>query len=163
MKPVLFISFFLLTANAATTERCNEIRSQVNECTKAAHRTYVDAMKAMEDGRPNYRARKTCNYLMDAIETCPNKLTEDDCNTEEMVTNMKDSQIKRVMENIGQSLADFDSCKCPAVKASLNRMKAAEGEEVLECDNDAMSDAGPSSKGLVGVLLLPVLVLFCIF
>merc|ERR1719158_1220233 len=162
MKPVLLISFFLLIANAATTERCNEIRAQFNECTRTAHQTYVDAIKAREDGRPNYRARKTCNYLMDSIETCGNKLTEDDCTTEEAVTNLKDNQIRRIMENIGQTVADFDSCKCPAVKVSLNRMKAAEGAEVLECDDDAMSDAGVS-KGLVGVLLVPVLVLYCLF
>ena len=34
----------------------------------------------------------------------------------EQVTAMKDTQISKVLENIGQSVADFDSCKCPAVK-----------------------------------------------
>ena len=32
------------------------------------------------------------------------------------VTAMKDTQISRVMTNIGESVEDFDSCKCPTVK-----------------------------------------------
>merc|ERR1719516_499160 len=89
---LVFSFFFLLTANAADVERCNEVRSQFNECARRAHQTYVDAMTKGDDGRPSYRARKTCNYLVDSIETCGNKLLEDDCNTEEAVTNMKDNQ-----------------------------------------------------------------------
>jgi len=160
MKPVFVFSFFLLTAYAASTERCNEVRSQFNECTRAAHQTYINAMKRGDDGRPNFRARKTCNYLVDSIENCGNKLLEDDCNTEEAVTNMKDNQISKVMESIGQTVADFDSCKCPAVKAHLNRMKAAEGADVAECPDDFDYAFAGASKGFVSVLLLlPILVL----
>ena len=32
-----------------------------------AHGTYAEAMKK-EDGRPDFAARKACNYLEDAIE-----------------------------------------------------------------------------------------------
>jgi len=167
MKPVLVFSFFLLTAYAADTERCNEVRSQFNDCTKAAHNTYLNNMKKKDDGRPNFRARKTCAYLMEAVETCSNKLMEDDCNTEETVTDMKDSQISKVMRAIGESVADFDSCKCPTVKAHLDRVKAAEGADVVEAcpedddDGDDQDDGmtAGASKGLVSVLLLPVLVL----
>ena len=74
-------------------------------------------------------------------QVCPNKLTQHGCNTEEavrtdllaliffryhspseipndkyQVTTMKDSQLIRVHKDIGRSVADFDSCKCPAVK-----------------------------------------------
>ena len=29
---------------------------------------------------------------------------------------MKDGQLSKILENIKSSIADFDSCKCPAVK-----------------------------------------------
>ena len=33
-----------------------------------SHETYAEAMKKKEDGRPNFAARKACNYLEDALE-----------------------------------------------------------------------------------------------
>jgi len=160
MKAVLFSSLFLLmlTANALA-DRCAEVKIQFNQCNRAAHQIYLDAMKKGEDGRPNYRARKTCNYLVNTIEDCGNGLMEDDCNTEEAVTAMKDTQIGKVLENIGQTVENFDSCKCPPVKAHLNRMKAAEGAKVVqECYDDYAMAAG-ATNGFVSVLLLPLLVL----
>merc|ERR1712037_700588 len=73
----------------------------------------------------NYRARKTCNFLTEAIDVCGNKLLQHGCHSEEEVTTMKDTQLSRVLENIGQSVADFDSCKCPAAKAHIDRMRAS--------------------------------------
>ena len=33
-----------------------------------AHRTYTLAIKKGEDGKPDFAARKSCNYLEDAVE-----------------------------------------------------------------------------------------------
>ena len=33
-----------------------------------AHGSYAEAMKKGDDGRPDFAARKACNYLEDAIE-----------------------------------------------------------------------------------------------
>jgi len=105
------------------------------------------------------RARTVCNYLMDAIEDCGNGTMEDGCTTEEAVTEMKDTQLSKVLENIGQSIADFDSCKCPPVKAHLNRMKAAEGAKfVQECYDDYGMAAG-ATNCFISVLFVPLLVL----
>ena len=35
---------------------------------RRAHTTYLDAMKEKEDGRPDFVARKSCNYMEDGIE-----------------------------------------------------------------------------------------------
>jgi len=158
MKTVLVLSLFLLSANALT-ERCAEVKLQFNRCTKTAHQVYLDAMTKGDDGRPYYRARTVCNYLMDAIEDCGNGTMEDGCTTEEAVTEMKDTQLSKVLENIGQSIADFDSCKCPPVKAHLNRMKAAEGAKfVQECYDDYGMAAG-ATNCFISVLFVPLLVL----
>jgi len=159
MKAVLVSSLFLLTAKALNDERCAEVKMQFNQCTRTAHQIYTDAMKKGEDGRPNYRERKVCNYLADAVEDCGNGLVEDECNTEEAVTEMKDNQISKVLESIGQTVENFDSCKCPPVKAHLNRMKAVEGVKVVqECYDDYAMAAG-TTNGFVSLLLIPLLVL----
>merc|ERR1719341_1941679 len=134
-------------------------------------------MKKGEDGEPvQFREDKTCSYLEDSVETCGNninKLMKNDCNTSEMVTKMKESQIRKVLETIGSKLADFDSCECHAVSGDLNRMKAAEGIYIVneECRPDFSYKSYPSkydrsseaSKGLVSVLLIPVLILYHLY
>ena len=35
---------------------------------RRAHETYAEEMKKKDDGRPDFAARKACNYLEDAIE-----------------------------------------------------------------------------------------------
>jgi len=110
---------------------CDAVKSEHNVCAKQAYETYVTAMK-LGPTWANYRARKTCNFLTEAIDVCGNKLLQHGCHSEEEVTTMKDSQLSRVLENIGQSVADFDSCKCPAAKAHIDRMKAREGLGVEE-------------------------------
>jgi len=147
----------LLAGLVHADQQCNVVRKEFNDCTKAAHQTYLAAMKGEEDGREHFRARKTCNYLIDAIENCSNKLTQNECNTEEQVTAMKDTQISRVMTNIGESVEDFDSCKCPTVKAHINRMKEEKGATVEDCPTEAPATDGASSV-LAGLLLLPLLV-----
>jgi len=51
-----------------STEECDGVKKEYHQCTIQAHKTYVTAMKRLDDGRPNFRARKTCNYMMEAIE-----------------------------------------------------------------------------------------------
>ena len=43
-----------------------------------AHGSYAEAMKKGDDGRPDFAARKACNYLEDAIEVNLTSLTMDD-------------------------------------------------------------------------------------
>jgi len=111
------------------------------------------------DGREHYRARKTCNYLTEAIEICGNKLLKIDCNTVEQVNTMKDSQVTRILTNINTTIKDFDSSKCPAVKSSLDRVCAADPECVPDDgDYGDYRDFSGASSVVVSVLLLPLLV-----
>jgi len=149
-----------LLVGIVQSDQCADVKNTFNQCTRSAHQEYVDAMKKGDDGRPAFRARKTCNYLVAAIETCGNGLMEHDCNTAEAVTEMKDGQLSKILENIKSSVADFDSCKCPAVKAHVDRNKAAEGANVVsECpDPEPEPATDGASSVLAGLLLLPLLV-----
>merc|ERR1711864_69999 len=106
------------------------------------------ATKAGEDGKPDFRARKSCNYLTDAVEDCGNKLIGD-CNTEEQVNKMKDNQIRSVLLNLQSSVQAWDSSKCPTVQAHIDRMKAAASPE-----SEPESEPEPSSSGGLAVPLL---------
>ena len=70
---------------------------------------------AGNDGRADWMARKSCNYMTAAVEDCGNMLVGD-CNTEEEVTGMKDHQLKGILAQLQYSVQEWDSNKCPPVK-----------------------------------------------
>ena len=80
-----------------------------------AYNDYSAAFKAGDDGRPDWAARKSCNYMTAAVEDCGNLLIGD-CNTEEEVTMMKDHQLKGILSQLKSSVQEWDSEKCPPVK-----------------------------------------------
>merc|ERR1711908_188199 len=53
---------------------CAAIQTAHGECTTKAYADYQAAWAAGDDGRPDWVARKTCNYLTGSIEDCGNKL-----------------------------------------------------------------------------------------
>merc|ERR1712055_806737 len=55
---------------------CAAIQSAHGECTTKAYADYQAEWAAGDDGRPDWVARKTCNYLTGSIEDCGNKLVE---------------------------------------------------------------------------------------
>jgi len=132
MMRTLLLLVPLLVAVQSEGE-CNGVKEETNQCARQAHKTYITAMRRGDDGRPNFRARKACNYMMEAVEDCGNKLMQHGCNSEEEVTAMKDAQLEKVLENIKSSIDEWDSCKCPPTKAHIDRLKARDGNEVKGC------------------------------
>merc|ERR550517_483617 len=108
--------------------RCRAVTNSFNRCTQKAYQDYRTAMGKGDDGRPDFAARKACNYLQDSVEECGNILLGE-CNTAEKVAEIKDNQIRGTLKNLETSIHHWDSEKCPAVKASINRMK---GEPEVE-------------------------------
>merc|ERR1719320_1150749 len=49
--------------------------------------------------------------------------------TEEEVNEMKDHQLKGILEQLSATINEWDSQKCPAMKAHLDRTNPAEDEE----------------------------------
>jgi len=111
---------------------CNAVRGEHQRCIKQAHTTYTSAFRSGSDGRGSFNARKTCNYMTAALEVCPEKLKKDGCASDQEVIAMKDMQMKLILKTVKSSVAEWDSCKCPPIKAHLDRMKAKEGAEVEE-------------------------------
>jgi hypothetical protein len=143
---LLLLPLLALVRGEGETSECNKVRTARNDCTTKAHADYLEAMKKKEDGRPDFAARKACNYLEQAIENCSKHLTDHDCNSEEQVTAMKDGQIKPILAQLDSTIEAWDSCKCPMVKAHIDRVKKAEGvaTEEKECPEP---EAEPAADG----------------
>eukprot|EP00092_Neocalanus_flemingeri_P002518 GFUD01002694.1.p1 GENE.GFUD01002694.1~~GFUD01002694.1.p1 ORF type:complete len:196 (-),score=52.99 GFUD01002694.1:156-743(-) len=68
--------------------------------------------------KPNYYARKTCNYLTTAFQDCFNIMGK--CLPEEKLTNQKDLLIKEAVKNTVE-YPGFQTDKCPITKDYMER------------------------------------------
>jgi len=118
------------SANTLRVERdaCDDKTEELEACRLGAYEEYKEAFAAGDDGRPDWLARKSCNYMTKTIEECSEGMVGE-CMTEEEVNEMKDHQLKGILEQLSATINEWDSQKCPAMKAHLDRTNAAEDEE----------------------------------
>merc|ERR1719312_564408 len=100
---------------------------------------------ACDDGRPDWLARKACNYMTKTIEECSEGMVGE-CMTEEEVNEMKDHQLKGILEQLSATINEWDSRKCPAMKAHLDRTNAAEDEEETPEEVDSAAQEKEEEK-----------------
>merc|ERR1712130_683783 len=104
------------------TPVCERVKADHKECTAKAYEDYKTVFAEGEDGRPHWVARKTCNYLTEAIDVCGNRLLEGGCMTEEKLAKHKDEQIGKSLERVKSSVDYWDSSKCPPVRTYMQRI-----------------------------------------
>merc|ERR1712227_660161 len=138
----VLISLGALNTETASTLRsrrqageCEEATDSFDECTNAAYDDYKAAFEAGDDGKPDWMARKACNYMTAAVEECGDELIGD-CYSEEDVINMKDHQLRNVLEVLEKSVEEWDTDKCEAVRAHVERVKRVDDDD----DNDGIPD-----------------------
>merc|ERR1711874_150302 len=123
-------------------DACDDLIEAFQVCTTKAYTDYTEAIAAGDDGRPDWFARKSCNYVTAAVEDCGNTLIGE-CMTEEQVNTEKDRQIVSVLEGLSSN-EEWDSEKCPTVKAHLVRTNPVKnGEDV---DSDSTTDESKSEE-----------------
>ena len=81
----------------------------------SAFSTYKTALAGGDDGKPNWMARKSCNYVQVAVEDCTNLLLGD-CYSQKEVDNMKSQQLKGILSKIETEIDEWDSSLCPLVR-----------------------------------------------
>merc|ERR1712227_1092355 len=140
----VLISLGALNTETASTLRsrrqageCEEATDSFDECTNAAYDDYKAAFEAGDDGKPDWMARKACNYMTAAVEECGDELIGD-CYSEEDVINMKDHQLKNVLEVLEKSVEEWDTDKCEAVRAHVERVKRLDDGGDKDFDNDGI-------------------------
>merc|ERR1719228_2437162 len=136
-------------------EECKKKKADFEACKKQAYATYKEAIARGNDRRPDWMARKSCNYITDSIDKCGNILVG--CQTQAEVDQEKDKQLKDSLAQVKEHVPAWDSTKCPAVKAHEERVKAA-AEAAAQQNAEPESDPTGSATSLT-VSLLSTLVL----
>merc|ERR1719228_1949164 len=63
------------TRDTTETEECKNAKVESEQCRTQAYAEYKKEVDKGDDKKkPDWLARKSCNYLSDTIETCSNKL-----------------------------------------------------------------------------------------
>merc|ERR1712106_1179855 len=126
------------------TEACEKAYKEFDECTTKSYADYqVEYEKGDDKTKPDWQARKSCNYMTASVEDCGNKLVGE-CKSQEEVNAMKDDQLKAVLVQLKTSISEWDTEKCPATKAHVDRLQAAETEEADEAPV-AAPETGPET------------------
>merc|ERR1711892_1576352 len=112
-------------------DACEAVHAEFDTCNANAYEEYKEKFTAGDDGRPDWMARKSCNYMTASVEDCGNAMIGD-CFTEEEVNEMKDGQFEGILGQLKMSIEEWDSDKCPAVKAYADRMSEDTEEEETE-------------------------------
>jgi len=103
----------LVTGDGAAD--CNKLVADMNVCNSDAFSDYKAAISAGDDGKPNWMARKSCNYMTVAVEDCTNLLLGD-CYGQKEVERMKKQQLKGILGKMEKTVEEWDSNLCPLVR-----------------------------------------------
>jgi len=131
----------LVVVEAARIRResgdCDKITLEHQECVKVAYVNYVATHGAGDDGRGDWEARKSCNYVNVAIGECGDLLGG--CFGEEEVVARKDHQVEAILKQLERDVGGWDSSKCPVVSEYLERQAGVDddGEVVADVEEEA--------------------------
>merc|ERR1712025_245420 len=138
-------------------EECNKKSAEAEACRTQAYATFKEAIERGTDKRPDWMARKSCNYLTDTIDKCGNILVG--CKTQAEVDKLKDDQFKENLDKVKEKLPAWDSTKCPAIKAHEERVKAAAAaQHNAEPQPDPTGSATTLTVSMLSTLVLAMLV-----
>lgn len=122
---------------------CEKIFLSHGECVKQAYETYVAEHGAGDDGRGDWEARKSCNYVNSAVGECGDVLA--DCFGEDEAVAMQDHQVGAILKQLERSVGGWSSSKCRVVSEYLERQAGVDGEEVA--DGDQGDEEGAEEDG----------------
>merc|ERR1711970_320393 len=133
------------------TQECTEATADMDVCTKQAYDNYKKAFEKGDDKqKPDWLARKSCTYLTESVETCGDKLVGV-CGSKEDVEKQKDEQLKVALVQVKEKVPNWDSDKCPAMKAHEDRLRAAEA-------GDPSSSATSVTVSVLSFLVMAVFI-----
>merc|ERR1712037_462303 len=141
----LFSATLLIGVADADLKECEDLRKKFLDCTTKAHETFKEQIGLGGDGRPDFAARKACNYLESAIQTCGGSL-EGKCFTHAEIMKMKDLTTESILKQLKSSLQEWDSNKCPAVKSHIERLKQDDGAGGETAFSESIGSSVSSSR-----------------
>merc|ERR1711942_253421 len=140
------------SANSLRLKRdvCERTHQEYEDCRMSAYGVYQSAMIARPDDRPDWRARKTCNYITTAIEDCANKMIGEGY-TEEEVDDIKDQEIPQMMQQLSTSVKEWNSELCPVIEDHLDGMNSipniTDEEKEGDGETEGEKEVGGETEG----------------
>merc|ERR1711936_469972 len=130
------------------SDDCDKITLAHEECVKLAYDNYVAAHGAGDDGRGDWEARKSCNYVNSAVGECGDVLSG--CYAEDEVTARKDHQVEAILNQLEKMVGGWDSSKCPVVSEYLERQAGDDEDDEEAADGDQADEVGVEDGGMYG-------------
>jgi len=130
------------------SDDCDKITLAHEECVKLAYDNYVAAHGAGDDGRGDWEARKSCNYVNSAVGECGDVLSG--CYAEDEVTARKDHQVEAILNQLEKMVGGWDSSKCPVVSEYLDRQGGDDEDDEEAADGDQADEEGVEDGGMYG-------------
>jgi len=130
------------------SDDCDKITIAHEECVKLAYDNYVAAHGAGDDGRGDWEARKSCNYVNSAVGECGDVLSG--CYAEDEVDARKDHQVEAILDQLERVVGGWDSSKCPVISEYLERQAGDDEDGEEAADGDEGNEEGVEDGGMYG-------------
>merc|ERR1719233_2386772 len=118
----------------------------------------VNLRQVMTEKKPAWMARKSCNYLMESVETCVPKMGP--CFSEEGLKQEKDERLADALKQVKEHVKGWDSSKCPVAQEYEERLQAAVDAAAAEAAAAKTPEADPTgSSTAMTALVLSALIL----
>merc|ERR1719233_1349425 len=116
----------------------------------------VNLQQVMTEKKPAWMARKSCNYLMESVETCVPKMGP--CYSEEELKQEKDERLADALKQVKDHVKGWDSSKCPVAQEYEERLQAA--VDAAAAKTPEADPTGSSTAMTASVLSTLILAIF---
>jgi len=147
------------TEDTQETPECLEATKEAEACRLKAYKNYQAVFQKGNDNRPDWMARKSCNYLTETIETCGASMVGP-CYSEDQLNEEKDKQIAVALKQVESQVTGWDSSKCPVITAHKERLQAAPDAEAAAGKTPEGDPTGSSTAMTASVLTTLILAIF---
>jgi len=118
---------FLCTEGTTLREkRSTNCPTVFAQCAKSAKDAYDSEVQKGDDEWMDWRERKTCNYIEEAVKKCGDKLVEQKC-ANAVVMNLKDAEMAKILKTV-EGDDDWDDSLCDPVKEYRTRHPAPKAD-----------------------------------
>jgi len=146
------------TEETQVTPECSEATKEFEACKAKAYKNYQTVFAKGDDNRPDWLARKSCNYLTETLETCGESMLGT-CFSEDQLIEEKDKQIAAALGQV-EKIGKWDSSKCPVVTAYKERLQATADAEAAAGKTPEGDPTGSSTAMTASVLTTLILAIF---
>jgi len=158
----ILVAVGIIAGALGETQECRKATEEFEACKAQAFKNYRGEFTAGDDRKkPAWMARKSCNYLMESVETCVPKMGP--CYSEEELKQEKDERLADALKQVKDHVKGWDSSKCPVAQEYEERLQAAVDAAAAEAAAAKTPEADPTGSSTAmtaSVLSILILAIF---